>query len=252
MELNLLNSASLLGAALAMGFGAIGSGWGIGYAGVGASRAMARQPNQNSALFRTMLIGQAVASNPSIFALVIAVLLYNLGISSETSELANNWAAAAAVLGAGLSVGLGAIGSGGGNGLIAADALEAIARTPRQTGKITVMMIVGQAVGQTPVLFSLVISLILIVNDGSFASYTTFNDQLLHAGRLLGMGLCIGLGAMGPGFGSSYIGGKLCEALAKTPAESQHLNNVYFVGVGVSQSCAIYAFVISLLLMSAN
>lgn len=249
-SISVANMAAFLGAALAIGFGAIGSGWGIGYAGVGATRGMAMQPQQNSTLFRGMLIGQAVASNPSIFALVIAILLYNQGISKLDN--ADNWAQAAAFLAAGLSIGIGAIGSGAGNGLVAADAMEAIARCPKQSGKITVMMVVGQAMGQTPVLFSLVISLLLIVSNSEFANYATLSDQVKHAGRLLGMGICMGFGALGPGLGSSYIGGKFCESLARTPEMASKLNSTYFVGAGVSQSTAIYAFVISLLLMGAN
>lgn len=238
--------AAFLGAAIAIGLGAVGSGWGIGYAGVGTARAMAQQPVQNSALFRGMLIGQAVASNPSIFALVIAVLLYNLGASTDLVA-PDSLAHAAAFLGAGISIGLGAVGSGAGNGLVASDAMEAIARCPESGSKVTVMMVIGQAMGQTPTLFSLVISLILVVSNDIYATYTDA-DQICHAGRMLGMGLCMGAGALGPGLGSSYIGGKLCDGIARAPETAQRLNNAYFVGAGVAQSNAIYAFVIALLL----
>ncbi len=244
-ELHVANMAAYLGAAVAMGLGAIGSGWGIGYAGVGAARGMAMQPSQTSPLFRSMLISQAVASNPSIFALVIAFLLYGFG--NETLAAPDSLAQAAAFLAAGISVGLGSLGSGAGNGLVAADAVESIARTPRQSSKITIMMVVGQAMGQTPVLFSLVVSFMLIYSGSEYGNYTD-SEQFLHACRLLGMGICMGAGALGPGLGSSYIGGKFCQGLARTPDIAQKLNNTYFVGAGVSQSTAIYAFVISLIL----
>lgn len=244
-ELHIANMAAYFGAAVAMGFGAIGSGWGIGYAGVGAARGMAKQPSQNSPLFRGMLISQAVASNPSIFALVIAFLLYGFG--DEKLAAPDSLAQAAAFIAAGISVGIGSLGSGAGNGLVAADAVEAMARTPRQSGKITIMMVVGQAMGQTPVLFSLVVSFMLLYSGSEYGSYT-MSEQVLHACRLLGMGICMGAGALGPGLGSSYIGGKFCQGLARTPEVAQKLNNTYFVGAGVSQSTAIYAFVISLIL----
>jgi len=251
MEMQVANLAAFVGAAIAIGFGAIGSGWGIGYTGVGTARAMARQPNQNSSLFRGMLIGQAVASNPSIFALVVAVILYQMGAASDLAD-AGSWAKAAALLGAGISIGLGAIGSGAGNGLIGSDAMEAISRCPSTSGKVTVMMVIAQAMGQTPVLFSLVVSLILIVSDGDFATYATTADQVKHAGRLLGMGICMGAGALGPGLGSSFIGGKFCEGLARAPQSAMDLNKAYFIGVGISQSASVFAFVVALLLMSGE
>lgn len=244
-EIHVANMAAYLGAALAIGIGAIGSGWGIGYAGVGAARGIARQPHQSSALFRGMLISQAVASNPSIFALVIAFLLYSSG--GDKLAAPDSLAQAAAFLAAGISVGLGALGSGAGNGLVAADALEAISRNPKQSSRVTIMMVVGQAMGQTPVLFSMVVSFMLLAGGEEFAKYNA-SEQVMHACRLLGIGICMGAGALGPGLGSSYIGGKLCEGLARTPEVAQRLNNAYFVGAGVSQSTAIYAFVISLIL----
>lgn len=249
--IHVANMGAFIGAAIAIGFGAIGSGWGIGYAGVGAARAMAQQPSQNSSLFRGMLIGQAVASNPSIFALVIAILLYSIGASNELAD-ADNWAKAAALLAAGISIGIGSMGSGAGNGLVAADAVEAIARCPQSSGKVTVMMVIGQAMGQTPVLFSLVISLILVVNDSDFSTYTALSDQIRHAGRLLGMGICMGAGALGPGLGSSYIGGKYCDGLARSPESAMDINKAYFIGVGISQSAAVFAFVVALLLMAGE
>ncbi len=242
------NLSAYLGAALAMGLGAIGSGWGIGYGVVGAVRGMARQPAENARLFRAMIIGQAVASNPSIFALVIALLLYFKGGSNLAAP--DSLALAAAYLGAGLSIGIGAIGSGAGNGLVGSDAAEAIARYPRTSGKLTVMMVIGQAMGQTPVLFSLVVSLMLVTADAAdFARYTLSQD-LLHTGRLLGAGICMGAGALGPGLGSSYVGGATCKAMAENPSLTAKLNNTFFVGAGISQSTAIYAFVVSLLLIT--
>ena len=168
-SLHVANMAAYLGAALAMGLGAIGSGWGIGFAGVGAAEGLARQPSEGSSIFRGMLISQAVASNPSIFALVIAFILYGFG--DEKLAAPDSLAQAAAFLAAGISVGVGSLGSGAGNGLVAADAVEAMASNPKESGKVTILLVVGQAMGQTPVLFSLVVSFLLLYGGGEFAKY---------------------------------------------------------------------------------
>ena len=69
---------------------------------------------------------------------------------------------AAALLGAGLSMGFGAIGPGVGEGIAAAKACEAIGRNPREAGMLTRTMLVGQAVSESTGIYSLLVALLLI------------------------------------------------------------------------------------------
>ncbi|MBW1980358.1 MAG: ATP synthase F0 subunit C [Deltaproteobacteria bacterium] len=69
---------------------------------------------------------------------------------------------AAALLGAGISMGFGAIGPGVGEGMAAAKACEAIGRNPREAGLLTRTMLVGQAVSESTGIYSLVVALLLI------------------------------------------------------------------------------------------
>lgn len=71
-------------------------------------------------------------------------------------------AEAAKFLAAGLAIGLGAIGSGIGEGIIASKALEAIGRNPEAAGKITPLMFVTMAIAESTAIYALVISLILL------------------------------------------------------------------------------------------
>ena len=41
--------------------------------------------------------------------------------------------------------------------------------------------------------------------------------QLIKAFALLAAGLSMGLGAVGPGIGEGFVGGKACEAIGKRP-----------------------------------
>ena len=68
---------------------------------------------------------------------------------------------AAAYLGAGISMGLGAIGPGVGEGMAAAKACEAIGRNPKEAGLLT-RMLVGQAVSESTGIYSLVVALLLL------------------------------------------------------------------------------------------
>ena len=72
---NLVDCARYLGAAICMGFGAIGSGAGEGYAAGKACEAVSKTPELAPLITRTMLIGQAVTESVGIYALVIALLL---------------------------------------------------------------------------------------------------------------------------------------------------------------------------------
>jgi F-type H+-transporting ATPase subunit c len=69
---------------------------------------------------------------------------------------------AAAYLGAGMAMGLGAIGPGVGEGLVGAKACEAIGRNPQEAALLTRTMLVGQAVSESTGIYSLVIALLLL------------------------------------------------------------------------------------------
>lgn len=75
MEQAIIRAAALLGAGLAMGFGAIGPGVGEGYAAGKACEGVSKRPEESALLTRTMLIGQAVSESTGIYSLVIAIIL---------------------------------------------------------------------------------------------------------------------------------------------------------------------------------
>ncbi len=70
--------------------------------------------------------------------------------------------AAARAIGAGLCMGLGAIGPAIGEGTAVAKALEGMARQPESTGNLRTNMILGCAIAETTGIYSLVISLLLL------------------------------------------------------------------------------------------
>jgi F-type H+-transporting ATPase subunit c len=66
------------------------------------------------------------------------------------------------LLAAGLAIGLGAIGPGIGQGMIAAKALEAIGRNPEAASKITPMMFIGLAIVESLAIYALVIAFLVL------------------------------------------------------------------------------------------
>lgn len=73
--------------------------------------------------------------------------------------------------------------------------------------------------------------------------------DFIKALALLGAGLAMGLGAIGPGVGEGFAAGKACEAIGKKPEEAGLLTRTMLVGQAVSESTGIYSLVIALLLL---
>ncbi|MBW2583824.1 MAG: ATP synthase F0 subunit C [Deltaproteobacteria bacterium] len=234
----LLKASALLGAGLCMGLGAIGSGVGSGYPGGQACFGIARQPAATSQLTTNMLIGSAVCQTPAIFAMVVSLMLMFLNFGN--APLYPTWAA---YLGAGLSMGLAAIGSGYGGGLAAGASCEGIARQPKTATNVTTIMLVGQAVSQTPAIFGLLVSFILM-----FKSYPE-STALSASMALLGAGICMGFGGIGPGIGNGMAAEGAVKWVARNVENAGDLMRIMLVGQAVSQSTAIYAMVVSLVLI---
>lgn len=234
----LLKGAALFGAGLCMGFGAVGSGVGAGFPGGQACQGISRQPAIASRLTTNMLIGSAVCQTPAIFSMVVALMLLFLDFTHM--PLAPTWAA---LIGAGLSTGLAAIGSGYGGGLAAGSSCEGIARNPEAVNNVTTIMLVGQAVAQTPSIFGLLVSFILLFK--SFPESFTLQASM----ALLGAGLCMGFGGIGPGIGNGKAAEGAVKWVARNVKNAGDLMRIMLVGQAVSQSTAIYAMVVALVLI---
>ncbi len=69
---------------------------------------------------------------------------------------------AAKAIGAGLAVGLGGIGAGIGEGIVAGKAIEAIGRNPEIQGKVTPLLFITMAIVESTSIYGLVIALVLL------------------------------------------------------------------------------------------
>jgi F-type H+-transporting ATPase subunit c len=73
--------------------------------------------------------------------------------------------------------------------------------------------------------------------------------DLMTAGALIGAGICMGFGAIGPGIGEGFAAGKACEAIGRSPHEAGLLTRTMLIGQAVSESTGIYALVVALLML---
>ena len=71
----------------------------------------------------------------------------------------------------------------------------------------------------------------------------------VEAAKMLGAGLCMGLGAIGPAIGEGNAVGKALEGMARQPEAAGMLRTNMIVGCAVTETTGIYSLVIALLLM---
>lgn len=241
---NILASSKYLAAGLSVGLSAIGPGAGEGYAAGRAAEAMSRQPAMSGPILRSLLIGQAVAETSSILGLVMAVIMITTGNVA-------NWALGAALLGAGLCTGLSAIGPGLGSGMVAARAVDAISRTPESSGKVTMTMLIGQALSQNAGIFGFLVAMMLTFMVKIEVRADDWPVILPHVGQYMGAALCMGLGAIGPATSIGFSTSKTVEGIGLDVRKAGILLRTMFVGVAVSESPAIFSLVVALLLFMA-
>jgi F-type H+-transporting ATPase subunit c len=70
-----------------------------------------------------------------------------------------------------------------------------------------------------------------------------------NAAKLLGAGIAMGVGALGPGLGLGMMIGKALESIARQPEVAGDIRTNMFIGIGVTEAVALYAFVVALILI---
>jgi F-type H+-transporting ATPase subunit c len=100
---------------------------------------------------------------------ITTIMLVGLPVLASATEAAaaagggaDNMKMFAVALGAGLAIGMGALGGALGQARAAAAALEGIARNPGAAGKITTPMIIGLALIESLVIYSLIVALLMV------------------------------------------------------------------------------------------
>ena len=71
----------------------------------------------------------------------------------------------------------------------------------------------------------------------------------VEAAKMLGAGLCMGLGAIGPAIGEGNAVGKALEGMARQPEVAGNLRTNMILGCAITETTGIYSLVVALLLM---
>ena len=98
-------------------------------------------------------------------------------------------------------------------------------------------------ISQSTAIYGFLISLMLLFY-GFEESHT-----LTASMALLGAGVCMGFGGIGPGLGLGLAGGSAVRWIARRPEDTVTLSRTMFVGMAITESTAIYALIVALLLI---
>ena len=231
---NLYFALSELGIALGISI----SGFAIGLVSAMPARsaclAIARQPFFGNKIMRFMLITQSMIQTPVIFSFIIAMFIKSLSTGATTIEQSLK------LIASGLAIGLGSIGPAMGLGEFGKITCESIGINRKAYGKIFTFTLISAAIIETPIIFALLISM-LIISSGA--------PTLLKAIALVSSSFCIGIGTFGPGISSGKTAGAACKQIAHNPDNYSSMSKVSILAQSITGTAAIYALITSLLLI---
>jgi len=223
--------------AIVVGLTAIGVGLGQGYATIGALHAMHIQPQARPDILRLLVLGLALIETAAIIGVTVALFLFfNIAPQSLTFEggLAELGIISAMSL-SGFTIGLL-------SALPVRESCLALARQPFFGQKIMRFMLIVLSILQTPIIFSFIIS--IYIKD-QISLLTTFPDSL----RLLGAGLSIGLGSLGPAIGLALFAKKACQSIGINRSAYTSLVSFSFISQAMIETPIVFSMIIALLLV---
>jgi len=71
----------------------------------------------------------------------------------------------------------------------------------------------------------------------------------IESAKYIAAGIAVGLGAIGPGIGEGIAASKALESIGRNPEASGKITPLMFVSMAITESTAIYALVIALIIL---
>ena len=227
-----------LGMGLAIGVSSAAMGIASGFAVKAACGSIGRQPYIAQKIITLMLLVQSIIEAPVIFALLVALLIktriYDAMTIFEGIKLA----------GAGLVMGVGSIGPSIGQAIFVNASCKAIGLNKDSYGKLLPFSLLSQAVIETPLIFSLIISALLIYKPISQ------NLPLTTAIVSLVIAFVVGVGTGGAAISSGYTASKSVKYVALDVKSYGLLLRTTLLGQAIIESSAIYALIVGLILIT--
>ncbi len=199
--------------------------------------AVARQPFFTPQIIRFMMISLSLLQTPIIFGLIISLFIQN------QIALTVNIRDCLRLIASGACIGLGSIGPAIGLAIFARSACRGLGINRHAYRQIFSFTLVSQAIIETPIIFSLIIAISLLFIP------SLPEENILDGIVLLSAGLCTGIGTIGPGISSGRTATAACNQIAYNPDTYTALSRLSMFAQGLIETSAIYAVLISFLLL---
>jgi F-type H+-transporting ATPase subunit c len=198
---------------------------------------IARQPFLGRRITNFMLLTQSLIQTPMIFGFIIALIIRNRVLSVTTVGQA------LLLIGSAVAIGIGCIGPAAGVGYFTKIACRSTGINRMAYSRLFTFTFISQAIIETPVIFAAIISFFLINKAGG-----PMPSTLIGFAHIM-FALTMGLGTFGPGISSGRSAAAACEQIALTPQAYTMLARSSMMAQGIIDTCAVYAFIISLWLI---
>lgn len=224
--------------ALIVAVTAISVGIGEGMTGKAVLEALITQPKARAEISRTFLLGMTLIETAGVLGLVMSIML----LVENTGSTVHSAYSYYAELGILFAVGLSGFILGIVSSYPASAACHAVARQPFFTPKIQIMMLLTQSIMQTPLIFAFMVSMLIKMQA---ASITDLGQAL----RLIGSGLSIGLGSVGPTIGLALIARQACTAMGINKYAYSTLFPFAIMSQAIVESPLIFALITSMFML---
>jgi len=73
--------------------------------------------------------------------------------------------------------------------------------------------------------------------------------ELVQAFKYLAAGLCMGIGALGPGFGEGRIGAQAIESMARQPEMANTILRTMIIADAIDETVGIYSLIVAIMIL---
>ncbi len=198
-----------------------------------AFEAINRQPAVQADISRTTLLAIALIETGAILGLLISFLLFFRGAPSLPQAVGE--------VGIGIAIALPGLFIGWTSSLPAQEILYAIARQPFLATRLNNSLLLTQSILQTPLIFGFMVALAI---RAQLSSITTISQGYM----LIGSGIAIGFGCIGPALGGGYFTKTACRSAGLNRTIYNRLFTFTFLSQALIETPVIFSAIVALLL----
>lgn len=199
---------------------------------------ISRQPIFAQKILTLMLVSQSMMEAPVVFSFIIALLIR--GTFNEYTTVLIGFKFLAATI----ALTLGAIGPSIGQGIFANSSCRSVGLNREAYSRLFPFSIINGAVIQTPLIFALLVSILIIFFPLSALTPTASVYAFIAAA------FATGIGTIGTSSAAGFVGSKTAKQIALAPENYSVLFRSNILAQAFIESSSIYALIISLALMT--